>query len=331
MFIIIDVDLSSNAPSESSASTGTHSDSAADSTEQSGKSEADPTSLSGIHGAGPPVARFAETVIPTANILAYLGVDAAPPALHLLDSLLDAYARRVPWESATRIVKRSIMTHDKDCPRWPREFWQDAARYHTGGTCFESNYAFFTLLRDLGFHGYLTINDMGATIGCHTAIVILLDGARYLVDAGMPLYAAIPLDYRATQRDTRLHTYTATPQGQHRYSIDRDRHPRPNCFTLVDVPVSEAAYRAALTADYGAGGLFLDRVIINRVIDGRPWRFASDALPYQMETFHTDGKTYYFVGDDLEQAAIRVAAHFEINADIFLRAMQAVTVSAPTI
>jgi hypothetical protein len=330
MFIIIDVDLSSAVSSDSPASTGTPSDSAVGSTQESGKSEADPTSLSGIHGAGPPAARFAETVIPTANILAYLGVDAGPPALHLLDSLLDAYARRVPWESASRIVKRSIAASSDDCPRWPDEFWQDAVRYHTGGTCFESNYAFFTLLKNLGFDGYLTINDMGATVGCHTAIVILLDGTRYLVDAGMPLYAAIPLDYRATQRETRLHTYTATPQGQHRYSIDRDRHPRPNCFTLVDVPVSEAAYRAALTADYEAGGLFLDRVIINRVIEGRPWRFASDSLPYQMEAFHADGKTYYYVGDDLEQAAIKVAAHFEINADIFLRAMQAVAVSAPT-
>ena len=59
----------------------------------------------------------------------------------------------------------------------------------TGGTCYESNYSFFGLLRRLGYTGYLTLNDIGGAVGCHSAIVILLGGQKYLVDVGFPVHA----------------------------------------------------------------------------------------------------------------------------------------------
>jgi arylamine N-acetyltransferase len=96
--------------------------------------------------------------------LAHLGVTAAPPTLSLLDTLLEAYTRTVPWESAFRIAKHARTGRTEDCPRWPKEFWRDAIEYGGGGTCFESNYAFYGLLRSLGYDGYLTVNNMGSRL-----------------------------------------------------------------------------------------------------------------------------------------------------------------------
>ena len=108
----------------------------------------------------------------TRAVLSYLGVPAAPPTLDLIDTIVTAYTRTVPWESAFRIAKRARTPDTADCPRWPDEFWTDALTRGGGGTCFESNYALFSLLRALGYEGYLTINNMGETVGCHAAIVL---------------------------------------------------------------------------------------------------------------------------------------------------------------
>jgi arylamine N-acetyltransferase len=260
-------------------------------------------------------------------VLRHLGVAAAPPSPGALDELMAAYTQRVPWESASRIVRRAQIASAADSPRWPSIFWRQALAQGTGGTCFESNYAFFALLRHLGYDGYLTINDMGATIGCHTAIIIRLQGARYLVDAGFPVHLPLLLPQAAetTIRETPFHTYSLIPHGPGRCQVERDRHPQPNCFTLIDTPVDLADYQAATRADYGPEGLFLDRVIVSRVVDGREWRFAADGPPYHLESFADGDKTYHLLGTDPAAAAEQVARKFEMSPDLLRAALQLVS------
>jgi arylamine N-acetyltransferase len=253
------------------------------------------------------------------RILTVLNVEAGAPSLATLDALVDAYVRRVPWESASRIARRAQTPRLSDCPRWPVTFWESALANGTGGTCFESNYAFFSLLRALDYDGYLTINNMGQTTACHTAIVIQLDGERWLVDVGMPLHVPVRLDPidGASQRRSDFHTYRLLPEGNRRYRVERDRHPQPYCFTLVDRPVPEAIYRAATTADYGPYGLFLDRVIVTRVVDDCIWRFSSsDGPPYHLESFPPDGKTYHYLGQSLSEISGLVSNHFDLLKSI---------------
>lgn len=253
------------------------------------------------------------------RVLAALAVEAAPPSLAALDALVSAYVRRVPWESASRIARRVQTPRLSDCPRWPVTFWESALANGTGGTCFESNYAFLALLRALGYDGYLTINNMGQTTACHTAIVVRLDGERWLVDVGLPLHVPLRLDPLddMSEREGEFHTYRMLPEGGGRYRVERDRHPQPYCFTLVDRPVPETIYRAATTADYGPDGLFLDRVIVVRVVDGCIWRFNSgDGPPYHLESFPAAGKTYHFLGTDLSAISGLVSNHFDLLKSI---------------
>lgn len=238
----------------------------------------------------------------TRAVLVYLGIAAAPPTLNFLDEIVTAYVRAVPWESAFRIAKRARTLDTADCPRWPDEFWADALTRGGGGTCFENNYALFSLLRSLGYEGYLTINDMGETVGCHAAIVLHVNGERWLVDGGIPLYVPLSIDPSApTRRDSAFHTYTVQPDGEGVYQVERTKHPKPNCYTLIDAPIPDAAYRAATTADYGAGGFFLDRVIICKVVAGRAWRFCSAETPLHLESFQDGKRTDHPLNGDVAQ------------------------------
>jgi hypothetical protein len=247
----------------------------------------------------------------TEQVLAHLKVAFAKPTAAYLEQLIAAYIRVVPWESAFRIAKRTRTKEKADCPRWNVEFWQDNLNRGGGGTCFESNYAFYSLLLSLGYEGYLTINNMGDSIGCHTAIVLYLDSQKWLADVGIPLYAPLPIhSEETTTRDTPFLTFAVQPDGQNRYQIERWPHPSRNVFTLIDEAVSDATYRAATTADYGPHGLFLDKVVINKIINEQPWRFNSAEQPWQLNSFIDGIRTDKgWEGD----TATAVASHFDLD------------------
>lgn len=247
----------------------------------------------------------------THAVLSHLRVEGTAPTLNLLDDLVHAYTRTVPWESATRIAKWSRTVEINECARWPNEFWRDNLERGGGGTCFESNYAFYSLLRALGYKGYLTINDMDNTRGCHTAIILNLDGENWLVDVGIPLHTPIRINpVKQSHRASEFHNYTLTPAGRSRYEVERDRHPNPYIYTLIDRAVEERAYQQATTADYGEGGFFLDRLIINKVIEDRMWRFDSEEKPYRLEFFDPGVRTDKPIIGDVAET---LAAHFGLD------------------
>jgi len=252
----------------------------------------------------------------TTKVLSFLGLQVAVPTLPNLEKLLAAYYCTVPWESVFRIVQRAETAVPS--PRWPHTFWQEAMTRGAGGTCFESNYAFFALLQKLGYEGYLTINNMGDSIGCHTAIIIVLDGQKWLVDVGLPLYALLPLSSRGVMhRSSPFLHYTVRPDGRSRYQIERHPHPKLNAFTLIDEPVDDATYRAATEADYGENGLFLDFVIINKIINNQPWRFNMAERPWRLNRF---GRGTRFDTEMNGDVPTTIAEHFGLDTAVVQQA-----------
>lgn len=234
------------------------------------------------------------------EILDYLECPTKVPTLRFLNRLINAYIRRVPWESVSRIVKRHEILEVKDCPRWPEEFWQEAIRLGFGGTCFESSLAFFSLLTALGYEGYLTVNDMGDSHGCHAAIVIIINEQKYLVDITIPLHSAVWFSpQRITRRNTSFHDYTIRPLRKDVYDVERSHHPNRYAFTLIDIPVKLSAYRSIVEKDYTQTGLFLNSVVISKIIHDRVWRFFSDHRPYKLEIFNRHGKCEIFLSIEL--------------------------------
>jgi len=261
---------------------------------------------------------YALTEVQPQVVLDHLEVDPKnEPHLSFLEELIAAYTRHVPWESASRIVKRARISNDAMCPRWPNEFWKDAIEKGRGGTCFESNYAFYALLRKLGFVGFLTINNIGDSIGCHTAIVVQIEKDIWLADVGLPVYVPLLLHpLNKTRHTSRFHTYFATPKSHDVYEIDRDRHPKPNCYTLISTPMADDEFRKAIVADYGQDGHFLDRVIITKAIGDHVWRFNSGEYPYRIERFKDGLKSVLDLPQDLMGAAQFVSKYFGIDDEI---------------
>jgi N-acetyltransferase len=258
--------------------------------------------------------------------LDHLQVAPAAPDLALLATLLHQYGRRVPWESASRIA-RAAQSAGTPPPRWSEEFWRDARDLGTGGTCFESNRAFLALLRSLGYEGYLTINDMQETAACHTAIVVTLGGARWVVDAGYPIYAPLRLDpEQVTEATTPYLTYTAEPLGGGRWQLFNRPHPKPYLYTLIDAPVSDADYRAATEADYGPGGLFLSRVIIRKLLGGDIWRFDSAAPSPAVVQFRDGALTEHPIVGDVPAA---LAQRFGVDEGVIAAAIRSLPAPQP--
>ena len=250
------------------------------------------------------------------DVLTFLNVKVTSPTLPVMEKLLAAYYCTVPWESVFRIVRRAETAVPS--PRWPHIFWQEAMTQGGGGTCFESNYAFFVLLQTLDYQGYLTINNMGDSIGCHTAIVVVLDGQKWLVDVGLPLYALLPISSRGVMyRSSPFLHYAVRPDGRSRYQIERWPHPKFNAFTLIDEPVDDIAYRAATAADYGENGLFLEFVIINKIIHNEPWRFNMAERPWQLNCFDWGRRIDTLLNGNVAAA---VAEHFGLDTAVVQQA-----------
>lgn len=257
----------------------------------------------------------------TTNILNYLGVPIKTPTLRYLNCLIHAYIRCVPWESVSRIIQHHTMQNIKDCPRLPEEFWTQAIQHGFGGTCFESSLAFFSLLTALGYEGYLTVNDMGETHGCHAAIVVIVDGQKYLVDNTIPVHAAIRINPQKTvRRRTALFDYMLRHASENKYEVERSHRPSKNLLTLIDIPVSLPNYLAIVEDDYTeTNGRFLKSVVMVKVVDERAQRFFSDQLPYKLESFDRATRTDKFI--KLEVLPHVLADVFQIPEDCISRAL----------
>ncbi|MBT5774977.1 MAG: alpha/beta hydrolase fold domain-containing protein, partial [Dehalococcoidia bacterium] len=192
--------------------------------------------------------------------LEFLEVQRAAPSRQFLARLQRAYKVRVPWETASRVVRASEVRELEERPRRPPEFWALAMEQGSGGTCFESNYAFWALLRGLGFEVALHVNDMpqDQLIACHSSLVVAVDGERYLADVGMgmQLVALAPAwEIGAVAARARgLEAAASVPAGPEMARVEERRVPGP----AGDVPVrvywpSEAVGLPILVWFHGGG------------------------------------------------------------------------------
>jgi arylamine N-acetyltransferase len=253
------------------------------------------------------------------NILHHLRIKEDIPSLDYLQALMIAYCTIVPWESVSKIVKKAMCNNPEDCLRLEIEFWTGSFNYGTGGTCYESNWAFYKLLQSLGFDGYLTINNINDKSSVHSAIVVIINKSKYLVDIGYPLYAPIPLVTNSTgYAKYGLINYRSTYIGLNEYVLENFPHPKPYLYHLTDIPIREHDYVIISIADYSETGLFLDRIIIRKLIDNTPTRFDSKDLPYNIHQFQNGTKTKNNI--KVENLIPTLSDYFTLNIDVIKKA-----------
>jgi hypothetical protein len=160
------------------------------------------------------------------------------------------------------------------------------------------------------------------SIGCHSAIVLFLNDEKWLVDVGIPIHAPLPIrENEETTIESKFLTYTVRHERENRYQIERTPHPSKNAFTLIDMPIAENAYRERTIRDYSEEGLFLNRVIINKVVDETLWRFNSSEYPLQFQQFVGDQKIDYPISDAIAE---EIAQKFAMNQNVLEQALSLV-------
>jgi arylamine N-acetyltransferase len=117
-----------------------------------------------------------------------------PPSLAFLHKIISAFSN-LPYENLSKILKLNRFGENERARlRLPEEIFEDHLRFHTGGTCFSLTFFLQSILLQQGFACYIIMGDMAAGQNIHCALVVLLDGVKYLLDPGYLLQRPMPLD-----------------------------------------------------------------------------------------------------------------------------------------
>lgn len=168
-------------------------------------------------------------------------ISGGDPSLGLLHKLVEAFSR-FPYENISKIIKLS-QNLDKPYPiRLPEEVIENHLRDGLGGTCFSMSYTLQAILIQNGFECYPVMAHMRAGNNIHCALVVRVDGIKYLIDPGYLLGRPVELHHRRPAQfanefsrvevrfdpaDQVYHLYTWTgPERKWRYRfVDRPTGP----------------------------------------------------------------------------------------------------------
>ena len=127
--------------------------------------------------------------------LGLLGVDHPAPGPEGLGRLTRAHLAAVPFENVTSILRRRADLGRPVAPLDPEALLAAWEQKRGGGLCFEVAELFGRLLVALGYRAHVVLGTI-TFLGSHQAVLVELDGRRYLVDAGngAPFFEPIPLD-----------------------------------------------------------------------------------------------------------------------------------------
>jgi hypothetical protein len=214
-------------------------------------------------------------VIPTGEILEGLDLSRAEPGIGFLEALFSRFNARVPFESATKILRHASVADPAEKPRRPEVFWREHLSSGTGGTCFARVEAFRELLAALGFPAVRALGRVGADFD-HAALFVERDGRRFLCDVGFPLPGVVPafpgryataggaLEVTETGRGLSVAFGEGVPEG-------------PRAIEVFSRPVDPGEFESHWRATFRPGAHFLAGVRLRIEREGRTLAFSEGA------------------------------------------------------
>ncbi len=128
--------------------------------------------------------------LPVEEILESLDLSRAEPGIGFLEALFARFNARVPFETASKIVREAEIADPAGKPRWPSVFWSEHLELGAGDTCFARVAAFDALLTDLGFATSKVLGRVLAKFD-HAALLVNWKGEKWICDVGFPLPALL--------------------------------------------------------------------------------------------------------------------------------------------
>ncbi len=245
------------------------------------------------------------------EVLEALGLERRRPGAAYLRELFGAFNRRVPFESASKIVRDRDVAASSGKPRLPELFWEEHVALGTGGTCFARVAAFARLTEALGFEPAPILGGITGPRN-HASILYALEGRTWLADAGYPLPALLPLETSSHE----------TAIGSCEFSVSaRSASLRfvsgPEAGRVIDFffdPVSEDEFRTEWERTFAKTSLFLREVVVRKPDAHRVLRFFRGAV--DVTDAHSRA-TVPLAGNRAE----KLASIFEIDAGLLSRAL----------
>ena len=187
-----------------------------------------------------------------------------------LDRLFRAFVEKVPFESASKILRAASLAGPEHGPSDAGEFWDGFRDRGTGGTCFSRTNAFAVLLRASGFAPTIRLGSVGggAPRG-HAALRVASGGTTWLVDVGFPLSALV--EWGERERETAHGRLVLSEGGQRLEFPGTAMAAAPILFEEADV--SEAEFRQAWVRSFAEPTIFSESVVLRRQDGHRILRF----------------------------------------------------------
>lgn len=196
------------------------------------------------------------------GVLDALELSAEHPSLLFLEKLFGRFNARVPFETASKIVRDADVADPAQKPRLPAIFWSDFLGSGAGGTCYARVAAFDALLSELGFASRKVLGRVQSDFD-HAALFVTVGGREWLADVGFPLPALLPagggeveteiaaLLATETGRGIHVRFLSGVPDGPRRLDVFRD-------------PVADEEFLSRWRGTFRSDSKFLRNVSLQR-------------------------------------------------------------------
>ncbi|MDQ5858434.1 MAG: arylamine N-acetyltransferase [Acidobacteriota bacterium] len=245
------------------------------------------------------------------DVLDALELSREEPSHRFLERLFHRFNARVPFESASKILRDADIADPAEKPRFPDVFWGDFLEKSTGGTCYARVAAFDALASNLGFSTRKALGRVEKDLD-HAALVVETERGEWIADVGFPLPALVPigggeveteiaaLSATETDRGVLVRFLSGVPDGPRRLEIFR-------------TPVPDEEFLARWRSTFRADSKFLKNVSLHRRDASRVMTFARGEV--RIDDLHTRTRIP-LVAD----RPARLAELFGIEADVLRRA-----------
>jgi arylamine N-acetyltransferase len=251
-------------------------------------------------------------MLPVDEILEALDLSRAEPGIGFLQALFSRFNARVPFETASKIVRHAQVADPAEKPRRPEIFWSDHVELGAGGTCFARVAAFEALARALGFSTRKVLGRVERDFD-HAALLIQEPGGVVICDVGFPLPALLParqarvegaivdLEVSPTARGFRIALEAGVPEG-------------PRALEIFDAEVSDEEFDAKWRATFDPQSRFLTSLLLRRQEQSR-------VVSYARGQVHVDDRHARLTVPIAPPRALRLAGLFEMDPALLQRAI----------
>lgn len=178
------------------------------------------------------------------RFLDFFNIKSGRPDADFLQNILKYYTR-LPYENISKILKLHNNFISGTHIRLPDEVIEDHAEFHFGGTCFSLTFYLQAILSTRGFLCYPVMAHTLNRLNVHTALIVLLNRRKYLVDPGylltqpMEIHQDKPRLYRTPHTGVEL-GFNPKDEYYHLYTFNRQQ--KKWRYRFQDRPVSSDEY-----------------------------------------------------------------------------------------